>query len=110
MNPVRIRVSFSILVAVYVLVGLAFLSLPAFAEGLQPGDAYHLFFVTDGMRDATSTDIADYNAFVRAEAETRMVTSSLPTVISRTGSIKLCCYAAAATSSVVKTTWTSFKL
>ena len=36
MNPMRIRVGVSVLVAVYVLVGLAFLSLPAFAEGLQP--------------------------------------------------------------------------
>ena len=38
-------------------------------DGLQPGDMYHLVFVTEGTRDATSTDIADYNAFVQAEAE-----------------------------------------
>ena len=36
---------------------------------LNPGDTYHLVFVTEGTRDATSTDIADYNAFVKAEAE-----------------------------------------
>jgi hypothetical protein len=28
--------------------------------GLNPGDEYHLAFVTSGTRDATSTDIADY--------------------------------------------------
>ena len=30
---------------------------------------YHLVLVTEGTRDATSSDIADYNAFVQAEAE-----------------------------------------
>ena len=38
-------------------------------DGLQAGDMYHLVFVTEGTRDATSIDIADYNAFVQAEAE-----------------------------------------
>lgn len=37
--------------------------------GLNPGDEYHLVFVTEGTRDATSHDIADHNAFVQAEAE-----------------------------------------
>lgn len=37
--------------------------------GLKAGDTYHLAFVTDGARDAVSTDIAVYNAFVQAEAE-----------------------------------------
>lgn len=37
--------------------------------GLQPGDAYRLVFVTKGTRDALSSDIADYNAFVIAEAK-----------------------------------------
>jgi hypothetical protein len=36
--------------------------------GLQPGDEYRLLFVTDGKRNALSTDIADYNAFVTWEA------------------------------------------
>lgn len=31
---------------------------------LSPGDQYRLAFVTSGQRDATSSDIADYNAFV----------------------------------------------
>jgi len=36
--------------------------------GLNPGDTYHLAFVTAGTRDATSSNIADYDAFVTAEA------------------------------------------
>ena len=35
---------------------------------LNPGDPYHLVFVTQGMRDGTSAAIADYDAFVNAEA------------------------------------------
>jgi hypothetical protein len=37
--------------------------------GLLPGDMYHLAFVTEGARNATSSDIADYNAFVQQEAD-----------------------------------------
>lgn len=36
--------------------------------GLELGDEYRLLFLTDGSRDATSDDIADYNAFVSSEA------------------------------------------
>lgn len=36
--------------------------------GLKPGDTFRVVFVTDGARDATSTDIADYNSFVNAQA------------------------------------------
>jgi hypothetical protein len=35
---------------------------------LAPGSAYHLVFLTAGARNALSTDIADYDAFVTAEA------------------------------------------
>ena len=35
---------------------------------LNPGDQYRLVFVTNGTRDAQSTDIADYNAFVTNQA------------------------------------------
>ena len=38
-------------------------------SGLSPGDKYQLAFVTNGRRDALSLDIADYNDFVRREAE-----------------------------------------
>lgn len=36
--------------------------------GLEPGEAFRLLFVTEGKRDATSSNIADYNAFVSSEA------------------------------------------
>ena len=36
--------------------------------GLSPGDTYHLVFVTSTTRDATSTNIDDYNDFVQAAA------------------------------------------
>lgn len=37
-------------------------------SGLNPGDTYHLAFVTAGTRDATSSNIADYDSFVTTEA------------------------------------------
>ena len=37
-------------------------------EGLNPGDHFRFVFVTDGIRDATSTNIADYDNFVNAQA------------------------------------------
>ena len=37
-------------------------------SGLNPGDSFRFVFVTDGVRVATSTDIADYDSFVNAEA------------------------------------------
>jgi hypothetical protein len=36
--------------------------------GLNPGDHYRLVFVTEGSRDATSSNIDDYNQFVTDEA------------------------------------------
>ena len=36
--------------------------------GLNPGDHFRFVFVTDGIRDATSTNIADYDSFVNAQA------------------------------------------
>lgn len=36
--------------------------------GLSSGDTYHLVFVTEGIRDGTSTAIGDYNDFVNAQA------------------------------------------
>jgi hypothetical protein len=36
--------------------------------GVVPGSTYYLAFVTDGTRDAISSNIADYDAFVTAEA------------------------------------------
>jgi PEP-CTERM motif len=36
--------------------------------GLKPGDEFRFVFVTDGIRDATSTNIADYDSFVNVDA------------------------------------------
>ncbi len=41
------------------------LSTPA---GLSPGDSFRFVFVTDGTTGASSTNIADYNSFVNAQA------------------------------------------
>ena len=41
---------------------------PVVPAGLNPGDQYYLTFLTSGGRDATSTNIADYNSFVQGEA------------------------------------------
>src|SRR5262245_52905246 len=49
--------------------------------GLNPGDQYRLAFVTEGIdvpeRDATSTDIADYDAYVQAVANTQPALASI---------------------------------
>ncbi len=37
--------------------------------GLNPGDQYRIAFVTRTIRDVTSSNIADYNAFVTAAAD-----------------------------------------
>lgn len=39
-----------------------------YSPTLTPGDKFHLVFVTSGTRDATSSAINDYNAFVQNEA------------------------------------------
>ena len=36
--------------------------------GIEPGDSFRLLFVTSTTRDASSTDIADYNAFAQTAA------------------------------------------
>jgi PEP-CTERM motif len=58
--------------------------------GLNPGDEYRLVFVTSTTRDATSTNIADYNAFVSAAANTQQVLVALGTTwtaIASTGAV-----------------------
>jgi hypothetical protein len=62
-------------------VALATLGLSGIAEaaivvpptGLAPGSEYRLVFVTSGTRDATSTNIADYNTFVQNAARNSSV-------------------------------------
>lgn len=46
---------------------------------LLPGQAYRILFVTETQRDATSTDIADYNAFVAADANASPILAALGT-------------------------------
>jgi hypothetical protein len=41
---------------------------PIVPRGLQPGDKYYLAFISRDARDATSSAIADYNAFVTLQA------------------------------------------
>ena len=36
--------------------------------GINPGDSFRLLFVTSGTRDATSSEITDYNTFVQTQA------------------------------------------
>ena len=47
--------------------------------GLNPGDTYRLAFVTSTTRDATSSNIADYNAFVTAVASASPFLAALGT-------------------------------
>jgi len=42
---------------------------PATGSPWALSDPYHLIYVTSALTDATSTDIADYNAFVQADAD-----------------------------------------
>ncbi len=42
---------------------------PFVPSGLNPGDKYHVAFVSEGARDALSSNIADYDAFVQGEAQ-----------------------------------------
>ena len=48
-------------------------------SGLHPGDQYRLAFVTSTTRDATSSDIADYNNFVTADANSVPALAALGT-------------------------------
>ena len=45
--------------------------------GLNPGDTYHLAFVSSTTRNATSSDIADYNDHVQAAADAASAASDI---------------------------------
>ena len=47
--------------------------------GLSPGDQYRLAFVTSTSRDATSSNIADYNTFVTTDANSVPALAALGT-------------------------------
>src|SRR5437763_13719226 len=75
------------------LVMVAFVAVTASAApitlppGLHPGDRYRLAFVTSTARDATSRDIADYNAFVTTAANAVPALAALETTWSAVGSL-----------------------
>jgi hypothetical protein len=54
--------------------------------GLNPGDQYRLAFVTSTTRDATSSNIADYNAFVTTAANSVPELAALGTTWKAIGS------------------------
>jgi len=55
--------------------------------GLNPGDQYRLVFVTDGTRDATSTNINDYNNFVTNQVTGSALATQLTTAGFNLGTI-----------------------
>jgi len=55
--------------------------------GLNPGDQYRLVFVTDGTRDATSTNIDDYNNFVTSQVTGSALATALTTAGFNLGTI-----------------------
>ncbi len=61
----------------------AIITLPT---SLNLGDEYRLAFVTSGTRDATSSDIADYNTFVTNAANAVPALASLGTTWTAIGS------------------------
>ena len=55
--------------------------------GLNPGDQYRLVFVTDGTRNATSTNINDYNNFVTNQVTGSALATQLTTAGFNLGTI-----------------------
>jgi hypothetical protein len=45
--------------------------------GLNPGDTYHVIFVSSTVRDATSSNITDYDAHVQAAADVAGIGTSI---------------------------------
>jgi len=66
-NPVKTRILLASLLTLFS-ASLASATPITVPSGLAPGATYYLVFVTAGARDATSTNIADYDGFVTAQA------------------------------------------
>ena len=47
---------------------------------LNPGDRFRVMFVTDGIYQAISSDIATYDRYVQAEADAAGLTTNTPTL------------------------------
>ncbi len=58
-----------VLLAIVLSAGIAEAAIYAVPPGLTEGQQYRLVFLTSEKRDATSTDIADYNTFVNGVAK-----------------------------------------
>jgi hypothetical protein len=83
----RVIVSVLLLLGAFFVLPKAVLAAPiTVPPGLQPGDHYRLAFVTSTTRDATSSDIADYNTFVTDVANTVPQLAALATKWSAIGS------------------------
>jgi hypothetical protein len=67
--------------------GVAYSAIVTTPLGLNPGDRYRLIFVTDGVRTGSSAIIADYDAFVTAEAEAMPSLAALGTTWTVVGSV-----------------------
>jgi hypothetical protein len=81
MNTIhKIAARFILSVAAVAITATAVLSAPiTVPAGLNPGDQYRLAFVTNTTRVATSSNIADYNAFVTAVANSQTELAALGT-------------------------------
>jgi len=79
-----IKLTFALLVLVCCQVAIADIVISP--PGLNIGDQYRLVFVTSGTRNAQSSNIADYNSFVTAQANQNAVLSALNTTWTVIGS------------------------
>lgn len=88
MNTInKIAARFILSVAAMAITATASLAAPiTIPTGLNPGDQYRIAFVTSTTRTALSSDIADYNAFVTAAANSVAGLASLGTTWSAIGS------------------------
>jgi hypothetical protein len=79
-NINKFAARFILSVAAVTFAATAALSAPiTVPAGLNPGDQYRLAFLTSTTRDATSSNIADYNVFVTAAANTQTELAALGT-------------------------------
>ncbi|MFM6060461.1 MAG: PEP-CTERM sorting domain-containing protein, partial [Microcystis aeruginosa] len=67
--------------------GAAQAALVVVPPGLNPGDQFRLVFVTDGTRNATSTNINDYNTFVTNQVTGSALATQLTTAGFNLGTI-----------------------
>jgi hypothetical protein len=71
------RYAMMLIVGALSMTGTASATLIESIAALDDGDKYRVLFVTSTKRDATSSDITDYNTFVNTAAQAGSVTSGL---------------------------------